>query len=415
MKNLTNPTAAARADRDAVAISTLLGIDTGTTFFPHGTELNGLGAKLARRDRTEFLRLPALEEGMDRLRAAVQAEERADHWVDLGGISVDYLGRVVCERDERTPDCIIPRLVPSEGGWQRLAAFAPEDVPAGLRTNVNAWAGRRRGAEVRVRTRNVVAAGGGRELYAVVSPRYVPYDVDAIAADVAELLPADARVRVRYDRQRTRIDAVLANPHHFPDSSGSATVGEAHRLTLRIRTADDGTGGFSLTWAAERIRCINLTLLRGKATVFRARHTRDDLAEVVREALAAQGHVAEAFAATWRSAWTSYYADQIGGGRRLPGLEALRRIAFHGSVRLPGLTKVETWEALRAAWEVEPGDSVAAVHNAITRAAHAAPVPSRARWCDDETEDQAADLLHQHVRVLAPVPEDQGAAAGGRW
>ena len=140
MKNLTNPTAAARADRDAVAISTLLGIDTGTTFFPHGTELNGLGAKLARRDRTEFLRLPALEEGMDRLRAAVQAEERADHWVDLGGISVDYLGRVVCERDERTPDCIIPRLVPSEGGWQRLAAFAPEDVPAGLRTNVNAWA-----------------------------------------------------------------------------------------------------------------------------------------------------------------------------------------------------------------------------------------------------------------------------------
>jgi hypothetical protein len=414
MKNLpiASATAAARADRDALAISNLLGIDTGSTFFPHGTELVDAGKKLARRTRADFLALPALEEGMEQLRAAVQAEERADHWVDLGGVFVDYLGRVVCERDERTPDAIIPRLVPSEGGWQRLAAFAPEDVPAGLRTNVNAWAGRRRGAEVRVRTRNAVA-GDARELYAVVSPRYVPYDVDAIAADVAELLPADARVRVRYDRQRTRIDAVLANPHYFPDSTGTASVGEAHRLTLRIRTADDGTGGFSLTWAAERIRCVNLTLLRGKRTVFRARHTRDDLAEVVREALAAQGEVAEAFASTWRSAWTSYYSDQAG---KLGGLEALRRIAYHGLVRIPGLGKVDTFAALRDAFEAEPGDSVAAVHNAITRAAHAAPVAPRSRWCDDEAEDQAGDLLAQHVAVrLAPIPGGDLAAAGGAW
>lgn len=415
MKNLpaASATAAARADRDAFAISNLLGIDTGSTFFPHGTELIDVGKKFAKRDRADFLRLPGLEEGMDQLRAAVQAEERADHWVDLGGVSVDYLGRVVCERDQRTPDAIIPRLVPSEGGWQRLAAFAPEDVPAGLRSNVNAWAGRRRGAEVRVRTRAAVAGADARELYAVVSPRYVPYDVDAIAADVAELLPADARVRVRYDRQRTRIDAVLANPHHFPDSSGAASVGEAHRLTLRIRTADDGTGGFSLTWAAERIRCVNLTLLRGSRTVFRARHTRDDLAEVVREALAAQGAVAEAFASTWRSAWTSYYSDQAG---KLGGFEALRRIAYHGLVRIPGLGKVDTFAALREAFEVEPGDTVAAVHNAITRAAHTAPVAPRARWCDDEAEDQAGDLLAQHAHVrLAPIPEAETLGACGAW
>jgi hypothetical protein len=411
MKNLTNTTAAARADRDALAISTLLGIDTGTTFFDHGTALNRDGKASARRARAEFLKLPALEEGMDQLRAAVEAEERADHRVDLGGCSVDYTGRVVCERDLGAGS-EIPRLTPSEGGWQRLASFAPDDVPSALRTNVNAWAGRRRGDEVRVRTRNV-AGGADRELYAVVSPRYVPYDVDAIAADVAELLPADARVRVRYDRQRTRIDVVLANPHHFPGSTGTASVGEAHRLTLRIRTADDGTGGFSLVWAAERIRCINLTLLRGSRAVFRARHTRDDLAQVVREALAAEGAVAETFAATWRSAWTSYYADHSG---KLGGLEALRRIAFHGLVRIPGLGKVETWAALRDAWELEPGDTVAAVHNAVTRAAHSAPVVTRARWCDDDTEEQAAELLHQQARVrLAPIPEAELAAAGGRW
>jgi hypothetical protein len=396
-----NRIAADRAHRDHAAITTLLGIDTGTTFFPHGTEVLATAKAKARSDRANFLALPGLEEGMDELRATVERENRADHWVDLGGCHVDYLGQVVAERDLRS-GVEMPRLVPSETGWQRLAAFAPKDVAGGLRSNVNAWAGRRRGDEVRLRTRDTVN-GAARELYSVVSPKYVPYDLDAIAADVARHLPADARVRVRYDRARARIDAVLCNPHHFPDSTGTASVGEAHRLALRITTADDGTGGFALTWAAERIRCINLTLLRGKRTVFRARHTREDLADVVAAALAAQGEIAEQFAASWRAAWTSYYVDQSTRGDELDGLEALRRMVFHGLVRLPGLRKPDVWSAVKAAWDAEPGDSVAHLHNALTRAAHEAA--ETRSWADDELEDDASKLLHQRMHVLADIPD----------
>jgi hypothetical protein len=396
-----NRTAADRAHRDHAAITSLLGIDTGTTFFPHGTEVLETAKAKARADRASFLALPGLEEGMDELRAAVERENRADHWADLGGCHVDYLGQLVAERDLRS-GAEISRLVPSEVGWQRLAAFAPTEIPSGLRSNVNAWAGRRRGAEVRLRTRDA-AGGAARELYAVVSPKYVPYDLDAIASDVARHLPADARVRVRYDRARARIDAVLCNPHHFPDSTGTAAVGEAHRLALRITTADDGTGGFALTWAVERIRCINLTLLRGERTVFRARHTREDLADVVAAALTAQGEIAERFAATWRSAWNSYYIDHSSRGHELDGLEALRRMVFHGLVRIQGLRKPEAWSAVKAAWETEPGNSVAHVHNALTRAAHQA---TEARsWADDETEDDASKLLYQRVHLLAEIPD----------
>jgi hypothetical protein len=405
VQTITNiDTAAAdRADRDNAAITALLGIETGRTFFPHGTEVMSAGKEKARRDRADFLKLPGLEEGMGQLIATVQREQRADHTADLGGCLVDYTGRVVSE------DAKLGRLVPSETGWQRLASFAPEDVASGLRTNVNAWAGRRRGDSVVLRTRNAAAAGE-RELYAVVSPSYVPYDVDAIAADVAELLPADARVRVRYDRQRVRIDVVLCNPHHYPDSTGTATVGEAHRLVLRITSADDGTGGFKLQWSAERIRCINLTLLKGSNTVFRARHTRKDLVDVVRQALAAQGAIAESFASTWRDAWTNYYIDQNGGD--LAPVEALRRIAYHGLVKIPGLRKEETFGALWNAFEAEPdGCSKAAIHNAITRAAHESPVSWRSRWADDETEEQASKLLYQTVKVLPRLPEaDSGWA-----
>lgn len=406
--------AAARADRDHAAILGQLGITTrshlsGTeTAFAHGTPLCDIGIKLAKRDRAAFLRLPTVEDGMAELRAQVQREQRADHWIDLGGVSVDYTGRVVTERDLDTGTGI-DRLVPSETGWARLASFAPTGVAPALRTNINAWAGKRRGDRVRIRIRDTEDRAA-RELFAVVGTGYVPYDLDAIAADVAELLPADARVRVRYDRQRARIDAVLCNPHHFPDSTGAAGVGEAHRLALRITTADDGTGGFRLRWAAERIRCVNLTLLRGSRTVFSARHTREDLADMVRDALAAQGEVMEGFAAAWRAAWASYYVDQSTRDGRLDGEEALRRMVFHGLIRIPGLRKPDVWDAVKAAWEAEPGHSVAHVHNAITRAAHQAP--TERSWADDELEEMASSALYQRVHVLAEIPEEDRANLG---
>ena len=92
--------AAARADRDHAAIqalgittrSALSGGDGTATAFAHGTKLIDIGVQLAKRDRAAFLELPTVEDGMDTLRAAVQAEERADHWVDLGGLSVDRAG-----------------------------------------------------------------------------------------------------------------------------------------------------------------------------------------------------------------------------------------------------------------------------------------------------------------------------------
>jgi hypothetical protein len=345
---------------------------------------------------------------MDQLIATVQRENRADHWADLGGCSVDFLGRVAPERDLDS-NAEIPRLVPSVTGWQRLASFAPERIPTPLRTNINAWAAARRGDRVRLRTRDS-EGHDERELYAVVSPGYVPYDLDTIAADVADHLPSDARVDVRYDRQRARIDAVLHNPHHFPGNTGAASVGEAHRLALRITTADDGTGGFALTWMAQRIRCVNLTLLRGANCVFRARHTQADLATVIREALAARGQIAEGFAETWRKAWTSYYLDTSAKGSGIDGLEALRRMVFHGLVKIPGLRRPDVWAAVKSAWDTEPGDSVAHVHNAITLAAHTAPTARS--WADDETEEMASSQLYQRVHVLAGIPDGDRAELG---
>jgi len=413
-----SPSAAARADRDHAAIQAI-GITTKdstgntATLFEHGTELCEAGKRSARRARRQFLKLPTIGDGMDSLIATVQREERADHFVDLGGVNVDYTGRIVTERTlvDQGNGIELPRLAPTEIGWQRLASFAPDDVPSKLRTNVNAWTARRREARVRFRTRLTAESIGkpeqDRELYAVVGQGYIPYDLDAIAADIAKEMPDDARTRVRYDGARARIDVILQNPHHYPDSTGAASVGEAHRLVLRITTADDGTGGFKLRWSAERIRCINLTLLKGDHTVFMARHTRADLIDTARSALLAQGKAADGFAAAWRDAWCSYYLDGTRKGDPLGAEEALRRMVFHGLVKIPGLKKPDVWGAVKDAWDAEPGDSVAHIHNAITRAAHEAN--TERSWADDEVEEQAAELLYQRVHVLAEIPDEERA------
>jgi len=399
---------AERADNDNALLKGVLSIDTGTTFFAHGTVLMDRAGAKARRHRAEFLKLPTVETGMASLIDAVQAEDRRDHTVKLGEGYVNLSGKLCGWRDR--DGASIVDLVPSETGWQRLASFAPSGVKTGLRTNVNTWLPRRREDDAVLRTRK--GAGDDRELFAVVSTGYVPFDLDAIAACVAERMPSDARCRVRYDGGRARIDVVLHNPHRFGPRGDAGTVGELHRLALRITTADDGTAGFQLTWMAERIRCINLTILKGKNTMFAARHTREDLAEMVETALAAQGEVAESFSARWRTAWTEYYVDQ-GSKQKLEADEVLKRIAYHGTVRIPGIRgAAATYEALRAAWDTEPGDSRAAIHNAITRAAHEAPTTWRASaWADDETEEQASQLLYAKNLVL-DLPEDKREQLG---
>ena len=389
---------AARADRDHAALIAKLGIDTGTSFYVHGTPLQS--KPLARRDRAAWEKLPTLEDGMAALRATIEAEDRRDHTVKLGDTYVDFRG-LVMSRDVGGAEVA---TVPEEVGWARLASFAPSTVPAGLRTNVNAWASLRRDDEVVLRTRR--NAAGARSLYAAVSKAYVPFDLDQIAVTLSEVMPKDARVRVRYDGGRARVDVVLHNPHNFGAAHDTGTVGELHRLTLRVTSADDGTGGFRLRWSAERIRCVNLTLLRGKSAVFHARHTREDLAAVAVEAMHAQGAIAEEFAAVWRQAWTERYVDQS-SKQALSPEETFKRLIHAGVVRIPGLGKDGTLRAVLAAYAAEDDDggSRASILNAVTRAAHEAPTTWQASsWADDDTEEQASELLYNRL-ALVPVPD----------
>lgn len=410
-----------RAVRDYAALQSSM-LDTGNTFFAPGTE-----ATIARKAgtiakyRNAHEKLPLAHDGLDELADRVLSEDRQDLSVSFGGFAhavapgQKYLVPTVrggwsAQTSGGGAGSYLD-LAPTERAMSQLLARRPAGHPAPA-ADVNAWRTDAEPTEVVVRHRKLpnerqrAYPGDSRECYALVSPSYQPYDLDQAALDLRKVVPHDARTRVRYDGQRATVDVILQNPYHL-DGGDAAAVGETHRVVLRMRTADDGSGGYHLSLLAERVRCINLTLLHSKRSLFHGTHRQEGLRDLAEQALAAVEPTMEAFAQTWRATWQEYWVDKYSKSN-LSGEEAVRRIVGAGKYRIPGLGEEGTLDACLGALATEPGDTRAHVHNALTAAAHRSPGTWATRWADEECEEQASQLLYQSVRWLPEVEVANG-------
>lgn len=405
-----------RAVRDYAALQAV-GLDTGRTFYPPGTEAF-LAAGKIKQARRDFEKLPDAHEGLQQLADAVVAEDRQDLTVKFGGFTINtedrHLTPTITGGFSLTGKGEDIRLAPTERFCQALGAKRPADHAAPV-MDVNTWRYDAIPSDVVIRHRKLplfranAYSEGYREGYALVSPQYHPYDLDAASNDLREVVPQGSRARIRYDGQRATLDVVLQNPYRLADGSGdAAAVGETHRVVMRVKTADDGSGGYHVSLLAERVRCVNLTLLHAKKSMFHGTHRQEDLRGLAQEALNSVSDVMKQFSETWAAGWQEYYADKYSG--RVDGEEAIKRIVSWGKYRIPGLGKDGTLTACLAALAEEPGDSKLHVHNAMTRAAHSTPVSWATRWADDAAEEQASKLLYQRVSWLPEVPEEAASA-----
>lgn len=412
-----------RAVRDYAALQAV-GLDTSRTFFAPGTEVGGDGSweglkkftnGKIRAARREVNGLPIAHEGLDQLVETVLAEDRQDLPVCVGGFShqakekeLPHLSTGMLGGWNIDSGKSMLHMGPTERAWGQLISKRPAGHAAAPQ-DVCAWLSDVDPHEVVVRHRKMPATResafplGAREAYAMVSPSYQPYDLNEAAADLRKVVPADARCRVRYDGQRATVDIILQNPYRL-DGEDVAAVGETHRVILRMRTADDGSGGYHLSLLAERVRCVNLTLLHAKRSLFHGTHRQQGLRDLAEQALQAIEPTMEQFAATWRDAWQDYWVDRYTKGR-LSGEEAIKRIVGHGKFRVSGLGAEGTLAACLSALNEEPGDTRAHVHNALTRAAHMSPTSWVTRWSDEEAEEEASKLLYQHVYTLNELDE----------
>lgn len=258
--------------------------------YSRGTMVLDIGVTNARAARAEHDAMPSVEAATGAFLDDVIAEKRRDVSAVKKDLRLDKQARVVVlpgrgERllvNERAFGSFCSRM--GFGGGDYLARCWPE-----LRAiNVNRWAdafGKGFEAEVGkwtasgrkgdaptpealvLRTRD--AAGGGREVFGVVSESYTAFDVDKVAEALRLAMPPDAKLRTEYDGFRVRFDVLF----HSTVQPEKYVAGEFFRGGITIRTDDTGGGSLRGSSFIEQNLCLNLIII-DKATqpLFALRH-----------------------------------------------------------------------------------------------------------------------------------------------
>lgn len=369
------PDAARKAEAEAALVASQLGISQRDTFFAYGTKMLDMGERRARQLRSEWEARPLVTDGMAELVKLIEGEKRQDAVIPLDGFKLDGDGFLTREGKST-------RLDPSDRAWSqiismgRAAGVAPANAAAG---NLNRWLHRMK-RDALVRTRR--PGDGTRDLFAVLSPKYATVDADRIARSVAATAPKGARVVVRYDGHRIEIDVSLAAEHNVGD--GSLGVGRLHRVGFRITSADDGTEAIKVRVYAERIACINCTILADERLTLNRKHVGQ--ADVVRmmvvDAMAQAATAINRFGQLWSEV----------NRTKVDAPELIKRVAYSGELEIPGVDSATLHGMLVGTFAKEPGNTLADVHNAVTRLAHEGAWSSA--WVTDGIEESAGRLLY---------------------
>lgn len=358
--------AAARVERhDKLANS--WGIAQAPTVFAPGMRVVGVGHDNFRTERQDLEDMPLVLNGLREVWKTIRAEGRQDVIVDPAALRMDQDGRLRIPGGEvllemqglsalcsRMPGGYFPRAA------EFLASMEPEHRAAAF----NAQAARvQEGGEVKLRLRSL--RPGETSAYAVVSPNYTVNDVDAFAEQIGKAMKADPnlsglRGEVRYlpGTASLRVDAIA-----MPDRVVDLAAGDIFKVGVRFRTNDAGKGGLNGTAIAWRNRCLNLIIIgKGQAELFRVAHKGDlsTLQAEIAGGLDTAGEFFGDFMREWGTAFVTPLPDQS-IEETISAFAALREVK-------EALGGRQEWreEILASTFDSEPGDSIAAVINALT-------------------------------------------------
>lgn len=214
---------------------------------------------------------------------------------------------------------------------------------AGLRAqNINRW--------LREDDRNLLLRIEGGEVRAVLSSTYRPINHFDVLTWLSDRLGGDVPIRYELNDQFLDLQVVREAPVHSLADRGREGL---HR-GLHLRNSEVGSARVQISTLVYRSICLNgLILSSGRWTYSRRHVGKADIAEQVRDAfdraMTLAGKAADSFLGT--------QAIQVA-----EPLKVIERIASRYE-----LTKPEH-EATNRAFEIEPGETLYAVINSLTRA-----------------------------------------------
>lgn len=381
------------------------------TWFAAGTEMLPEGrakyASLARRHAD----LPVFRDAAREVARRITLEQRQDVRVgDAALLRLDGEGRITRGRSPLRLEAAalrsliqrFPKAFPS--AWQFLALM---DVEA-RRDAVNAQLARlaefypeESERDVRLRIRNL---DGEWQAFATVSPSYLPMDGNRVLAAYVEALDGlrlpDPRGVVAYNPETT--DLSIRATWHAPQSLRPA-VGDVFETGLSARSNDAGTGSHRAGNTFTRIVCINCTIAEFGDDLRRVHRgsrredmTAQGLERVKLDVAQVVGRTDEA-ARFFLSSWgtlrdTPVSALRLGGKVHTSGLSAAKALVASGEFDAD-VPREQLTRAVESAFAAEPGDSMADVVNAFTRAAHEGLLDDIARWRVERAAGQLVPVL----------------------
>ncbi|MCZ7607565.1 MAG: DUF932 domain-containing protein [Planctomycetota bacterium] len=242
--------------------------------------------------------------------------------------------------------------------------------------NVNHWLSEQPDRQFLVRC-------NGDEVRAVLSSHYSPVDHELLLSWVGESVGRDAQVRYELSEEQLVLQLVNRREH--------GTVHDRLHTGVNIRNSEVGLSCVEVSGLLFRTICLNGLILRGGEENWTRRHIGNvELADEVRNAIS---RVQDAAAAG-----TSRFAGLQ--SIRVPNMTAL----FERITRHYELTEAEHNTVL-AAHSIEPGDTLYAGVNAVTRAGNAYDLPL----------DSRMKLQEIGGRGRSTLAERNKGSREGRW
>lgn len=368
--------AVAARERNAAQVERLnqMGFALAEPFFAVGTPLIQSGKDKFKAIARDHASKPPIEEAAMEAANRIEAERRTDFTVDLRDLRIDNRGQITRGKgsiplETQAWNALVAAAAPVLPSARALLEVVDPDLRADIWNRQIAKLQSEKLMKVGVRRGN---EGDWRAFRALNGTYPTEAQANVVLRGVAEAIKGEnMRGSVTYDPVSTRVrfEGAWMMPQEL-----DPRVGDVMRVGFAGSTADAANGAFKVSMGVTRILCVNLTISDAYIAAFRRDH-RGDLSSVVGDIAATVRAIPEAFsafAADWRIARdTGVDAIRLKGQTYKDVPAALADLVERGVITAQ-VAKDALLESLLRAHSAEPGDSIADLLNAVTRAAHEA-------------------------------------------
>lgn len=373
-------------------------VDSGRTFFPPGTEMIEAGKAKFRAYAADHDQMPTFEDAAAAFVARIQGEHRKDAPCDIGALSwgVDQskltvarsAGKPAVFVEEHALRQIVARMTTGDNAFGEASASAVAAFLLNTEADIAAEALNRHGqryAKVvseksRIAKLRLRRVNGRPQVFAAVGMDFPLIDADVLIREayMPHLKGTGARGIITYQPATTRTDIRFS--WHAPVEF-DAHVGDVFRVGGRGTTFDAGNGSHWYGVGMTRIVCINCTIIELKSQREKDAHRgkEADILKIASERIADTANGVEEF----QAAWGTLGQREISSVKAFANVEdpadALRKLASMGA--LAGTARKDKLvDALLDAYDVEPGNTLRDLLNAVTRAAHDSLLDDIEQW-----------------------------------